>query len=109
MDRQLRFRPRMSRSNRTPPQVKVLTGAPMMRGTAIGFWIFSGFHVGLATSIGARILLCPTVDDAGVAPQAAVVQKPVGTPTSNDVSLAMLPSIAPRPAGLPAAPLSTDS
>jgi hypothetical protein len=53
---------------------------PSMRGPAIGFWIFSGFLIGLATSIGARILLCPQVEEARATPlqavAAAVVPKP---------------------------------
>jgi hypothetical protein len=47
-----------------------------MRKTAIGFWIFSGFLIGLATSIGARILLCPQVEEVSAAPLPAVVPKP---------------------------------
>jgi hypothetical protein len=53
-----------------------------VRGTAVGFWIFSGFLVGLATSIGARILFCPLVDDVQPAPLAAVPPKAAEAPAS---------------------------
>jgi hypothetical protein len=65
---------------------------PSMRGPAIGFWIFSGFLIGLATSVGARILLCPQVEESRAKQLPAVVPAVVQKPTA---AVADAPSLEP--------------
>jgi hypothetical protein len=72
----------MPRSSRPPPR-RTLKGVPAIRGAAIGFWVFSGFVIGLGTSLGARILLCPSGDDLHVSPPPAVVPPPITAPAAS--------------------------
>src|SRR5258705_11011924 len=71
----------MSSRTSRPPTSKTWRGDPALGKVTVGFWVFFGFFVGLATSIGARVLLCPQVD----APQpatSAVVPSPAREPSA---------------------------
>jgi hypothetical protein len=56
------------RSSR-PLHVRTLRPEPSRIGKlSVGFWVIFGFFVGIATSIGARVLLCPQVEVVQPAP-----------------------------------------
>lgn len=81
----------MTRSSR-PPLSKTLRSGSAVGKVAIGFRIFAGFFIGLATSVGARVLLCPDVEAARPTVSAAPA-KPVEPPSSVTERMRMARSI----------------
>ena len=69
----------------------MLKAPPAIRGVTIGFWVFSGFLIGLVTSIGARVLLCPYIEDFRGSSAPVVAPKPAKTPTASPSSQLSVP------------------